>query len=76
MHYQFNATDWKRLSSIERAQRCQFLSEEAMMMAEKAVPELRVRYCEFAEAFLRACKRLRRQGQSLEGRPRSEVSRA
>jgi hypothetical protein len=69
MHYQFNATDWKRLSSIERAQRCQFLSEEAMMMAEKAVPELRVRYCEFAEAFLRLANDLDVKAQVSRGDP-------
>jgi len=53
MDYQFNAADWKRLSSIDRAHRCRLMSEEATSLAESAAPELKVRYLELAEAFLR-----------------------
>jgi hypothetical protein len=53
MDYQFSAVEWKRLSSIDRAHRCRLMSEEAMTMAERATPELTVRYLELAEAFLR-----------------------
>lgn len=53
MDYQFNAAEWKRLSSIDRAHRCRLLSEEAMTMAERAAPELKERYLELASAFLR-----------------------
>ena len=53
MDYRFSATEWKRLSAIERAHRCRSMSEEAMTMAEHAAPELTVRYLELAEAFLK-----------------------
>ena len=38
MDYQFNAADWKRLSSIERAHRCRLLAPEALTMAETRLP--------------------------------------
>ena len=53
MDYQFNAADWKRLSSIERAHRCRLLATEAPTMAEKAAPDLKERYLAVADELLR-----------------------
>ena len=53
MDYQFNAADWKRLSSIERAHRSRLMAAEAMTMAGKAAPDLRERYLALADEFLR-----------------------
>jgi len=53
MDYQFNAADWKRLSSIERAHRCRLLASEALTMAEKAAPDLKERYLAVADELLR-----------------------
>ena len=53
MDYQFNAADWKRLSSIERAHRCRLLASDALTMAEKTALDLKGRYLALADEFLR-----------------------
>ena len=61
MEVQFQALEWKRLTSHQRALRCRHLAEEAIAIANSAAPELKDRFLIIAEQFARLAADLEAQ---------------
>ena len=58
MDFQFDVDEWRALSNIEKARRCQSMADEALKLAKVASPDSAERYIGLSEEWLKLAQEL------------------